>query len=82
MMDWTSGNMTAGGWLVMILLIALLLAGLAAIGYWMVRVVSDHSAPQEKRTHDPRRLLDERLARGDIDDEDYRRRRDLLEQGR
>jgi uncharacterized membrane protein len=31
---------------------------------------------------DPRRLLDERLARGEIDAEDYKARRELLDSGR
>jgi uncharacterized membrane protein len=34
--------------------------------------------PVRTRDDEARRLLDERLARGEIDEEQYRRRRDLL----
>ena len=83
MMDWTHGTMTAGGWAVMILLTLLFLAVFVLITYWIVRAVVDRPlAPEStRRTTDPRQLLDERLARGDIDDEDYRRRRNLIDQG-
>jgi putative membrane protein len=35
----------------------------------------------EGQGHGPRRILDERLARGDIDEAEYRRLRDLLASG-
>jgi len=60
----------------------LIVVGLIILGYVVVRLAqgrqrtsptgSDHSGSAA------RRILDERYARGEIDDEEYQRRRDLL----
>ena len=34
------------------------------------------------RAADPKRILDERFARGEIDEEEYRKRRDVLQQNK
>lgn len=81
------------GLVVMALLVALAVAGLVALVVWLSR--SRHSAapvaapagagsgtppaPPSPPTLDARRILDERLARGEIDTDDYRARREALE---
>lgn len=76
MMYW--GNGGVGGWLLMALgmlvfwaaIIAILVAGIrAATTGWGHANASDDNAIQ---------ILDERFARGDIDEEEYRSRRDTL----
>jgi putative membrane protein len=53
---------------------------LAALVVYVVRNVVQRppDAPRAGRADDPLRILDERLARGDIDVDEYRQRRDLL----
>ncbi|MDS0134763.1 MULTISPECIES: SHOCT domain-containing protein [unclassified Amycolatopsis] len=63
----------AGG-IGMLVLMALILAGLVALV-----VVLARRAPQPPSTDGAaRRILDERFARGEIDQEEYERRRDTL----
>jgi putative membrane protein len=77
MMGWY-GNWGWGGWtamgLTMLLFWGLIVAGVVAV------VRSSRPAPNDARGGwgDALRLLDERFARGEIDEEDYRRRRELL----
>jgi putative membrane protein len=61
----------------MTLLMLLFWAGLIAIAFAFVRAALDRRPPQPPGD-DARRLLDERLARGEIDADDYTRRRELL----
>jgi putative membrane protein len=58
----------------------LVLAGLLLLVYGVVRLAQGSpSAPGEaERDSSARRILDERFARGEIDEEDYRRRRAQL----
>jgi putative membrane protein len=82
-MMWWYGGSGWGGWLAMALVMAVLwgvviLGGLAA---WRA-LRRDDDAEQWQRQPDPERLLDERFARGEIDVEEYTRRRDLLRSGR
>jgi putative membrane protein len=52
-----------------------LLALIAGAAFGVLRGLTEH---RRVGTHDARRLLDERLARGEIDEEQYRRARALL----
>lgn len=81
MMDWDYGGMhaNAAGWVLMALSNVFVLAALVAVAYLIVRAVQRSS---ERGGGEARRLLDERLARGDLDIEEYQRRRALLEGGR
>ena len=54
-------------WLIVILLV-----------FWTVRAGTSRTDDQP-RHQSPRELLDERFARGDIEEEEYRRRRSELE---
>jgi putative membrane protein len=79
------------GIVVMALLVALVVAGLVALIVWLSRPrhSTTHAAvaapgavpgaPPAPPALDARRILDERLARGEIDTDDYRARREALE---
>ena len=73
MWNWGYGSWWMG------LTMVLFWAGVIALVVWAVR----SSNQPASRGHDPRRraieVLEERYARGDIDDEEFRRRRALLE---
>jgi putative membrane protein len=74
-MYWYGGHhLGVWGWLVMWLLTVIFWGGLLTVGFVLVRSAVTRHSPD-----DARRLLDERLARGEIDADDYARRRDLLE---
>ena len=76
-----------GGWMMgwMWIWPVLVVAGLLIIGYVVLRLVQS-GRPTSPTGADPaysaaRRILDERFARGEIDEDEYRRRRDLLRGG-
>jgi len=81
MMFWTDHDLGATDWLLMGLTIMLFWGGLIVVTVMVARQLMSRS-PQDRRDRsepaDPLQLLDERLARGEIDPEDYLRRRDLL----
>jgi putative membrane protein len=84
MMDWHDGGWAwwqAGGmWLAMIVVLALLVwAGYALIS-GLARGTHGPDG-SERQSGDARRILDERLAHGDIDAEEYRRLREVLDGG-
>lgn len=67
-----------------------LLGALGMVAFWALAIwavwyfVTAVTRRAEEGPHpssDPKRILDERLARGEIDAEDYRRLRDLLHEG-
>ncbi|MCL6549437.1 MAG: SHOCT domain-containing protein [Acidothermus cellulolyticus] len=82
MMDWDTGpgwgGPTWAGWLGMSLMMALAVALIVAVVMWLTRMLS--SAPEARREQpgDALRILDERFARGELDEETYQRQRALL----
>ena len=84
MMYWNNGSPGWGGWVVMSLMMVLFWGALifGGIAVWKALSRDDRSAG---RTGDaqstPERLLDERFARGEIDEDDYTHRRELLRAG-
>lgn len=57
----------------------LVVIGLALLGYLAYRMIRGRgSGTAPDRTRAARRILDERFARGEIDEGEYRRRADLL----
>ena len=57
----------------------LVVIGLALLGYLAYRIVQTRGLERSAaRNGSARRILDERLARGEIDADEYRRRADLL----
>ncbi len=73
--------------IVLALLVALAVAALVALIVWLSRsrhpathaAAAAPGAPPAAPVLDARRILDERLARGEIDADDYRARREALE---
>lgn len=52
--------------------------GIVIWGVYALVSNSRRSADRDRPDRDPRRILDERLARGEIDEAEYKRLRDLL----
>ena len=80
MMFWHTG-WGAGGWMLMSLLIFAFWATVVVVVIWMVRTThgpSPLSPPNPEGEKTVRRILDERFARGEITEEEYTRRRELL----
>jgi putative membrane protein len=73
-----------GGWGIfwMILWMILLIGALTAVVVFLVRGVSPGSAGRSERPRDAREILDERFARGEISEEEYRTRRRVLDESR
>lgn len=73
MMGWTG---MGGWWIIWPLLVSI---GVLLLGYLAYRLIADRSADRPASGVSPaRRILDERYARGEIDDQEYRRRRGEL----
>jgi putative membrane protein len=79
MMDWNDGS-GAGPWLAMILMMLVFWGGLIAIV--MLAIRGNFGSPRWARTTSPDRdadeMLAERYARGEIDEDEYRKRREVL----
>jgi putative membrane protein len=71
MMSGFGWGMSWGGWIFMIVVLALLVAGVI----WLVRGAA---GPQDEGRDSARRILDERFASGDISPEEYEARRRAL----
>ncbi len=79
-MMWYWGNgVQWWGWLLM---------SIAMVAFWGVivwaiwyLVSSIGRSPESPRPTEPKRILDERLARGEIDADEYARLRDVMERG-
>lgn len=82
MMGWYGDGPGWGGWIIMTLMMlafwALLIFGGLAV--WKSMRRDDNRSPDARA--DAERVLDERFARGEIDAEDYKQRRELLRSGR
>jgi putative membrane protein len=79
-MWWDDGGWGAGGWLVMSLMMVVLWGGLIALLVWLVQSIS--SGTDSRQTGPPPGTADEvlaaRFARGEIDEDEFRRRHDAL----
>jgi putative membrane protein len=78
MMDWY-GGMSWGGWLIACLT---MLAFVALIVLVVVALTGESRGAAQFGRDRPKDILDERLARGEIDIEEYTRRLDVLRAGR
>lgn len=69
-----------GGWLIMVLVWLLVLGTIAVMVHLVYRAITaGERRPATRRRERSRSVLDERFARGEIDDEEYRRRLTTLE---
>jgi putative membrane protein len=88
MMDWYDhGGLGWGGWLLMAMMMLIVWSAIVvgAIALWRYGRRDSNMQPAEPRPlalPDARQLLDERFARGELDPDDYTRRRDLLASGK
>ena len=81
MMTWYDNGWGSGGWVAMALMTVLWI-GLIVVAAWAaVRLLRRDapSTPTTPTTPTPRAILDERLARGEIDAEQYAQMRRLIE---
>lgn len=82
MMDgWGEGGGAWGAWVFMAIMMVMFFALVAAVLYALLRPrhrAGDVATSPRAAGDDALRLLDERFARGDIEAEDYTRRRDVL----
>ena len=83
MQEWGNGNWGGGSWLLMMIMMLIFLA----VVVWAV-VMFTHQWTSRPQFHDhsgqspnAMRILDERFARGEINEEEYRMRRDILQKG-
>jgi putative membrane protein len=74
---WQAGLM----WLAMIAFWAFLIWAVYALVTGAARRPGQAGPESQRQPGDARRILDERLARGEIDTEEYRRLRDVLDGG-
>ena len=79
MMDWGNSGWGVGDWVAMSALMTVFLGGLIALAVWVVQSVRSDGgrAPADRADA----LLAERFARGEIDGEEFTRRRELLHTG-
>jgi putative membrane protein len=76
-MSWNSGGGFGAMWIGPIFLVVILAAAVWAVSAFTSKGRGGRRLPSPDRTP-PREILDERFARGEIDEEEYRRRRDAL----
>jgi putative membrane protein len=83
MMYWTDGSWGWGGWLLMIVSMALFWGLLIWVGLALVRSSDGvRRLPSGTDRSSPEELLAARYARGEIDDDEYERRNHLLREQR
>ncbi len=75
MMSWNDG-WSAADWLGMGLAMLVFWSVIIGAGVIVFRSLTDRDSQESEE--DPQRLLDRRLARGEITEDEYSRRRDLL----
>jgi putative membrane protein len=85
MMGWYDGSFGWAGWLVMTVLMLTFWTLLIFGGLAIIRSVRRDDRPGSRGQDGPsdaQRFLDERFARGELDEDDYTRRRELLSASR
>ncbi len=79
---WGNGGWGWGAWVFMAIMMVIFFALIAAVLVALIRPGSwrgNGAGPQtDARSNDAMRILDERFARGEIDADEYARRRDVL----
>jgi putative membrane protein len=84
MMWWNDGGWGAGAWFLMSLMMILFWGALVALAVWLVRTLRTDQSPAPAPHFSTARadeVLAERFARGEIDEDEFKRRRALLHSG-
>lgn len=84
MRDWNDGYWGAGDWLAMTSMMVLFWVVVIVLVIWAVRSFAgrDSVKPDPGPRLDARELLAERFARGEIDEDEFRRRGQALDESR
>jgi len=77
MMDWDYGSGT-GSWVAMVVMMVVAWGALALLAFWLVQQLRTPGGSDDRLAARADALLNERLARGDIDEAEFRRLRDAL----
>jgi putative membrane protein len=81
-MMWYGDGSSWAGWLVMSLMMLIFWGGLIGLVVWLVRQPrregGDEKPPDRSPDKSPTTILEERFARGDIDEEEFQKRRTTL----
>lgn len=75
-MDWYDHGGWGAGWLVMVVLMVAMVVAVVIALVWTARSLGASGSPTS--ADDPERILEARFARGEIDAEEFRTRRELL----
>jgi len=79
MMRYGDGGVGWGGWIAMVAMMVVFWGAIAWVIVTLIRRPSSGApGPAERAPSPPLQILDERYARGEIDDEEYQRRRAVL----
>lgn len=79
MMWWNHGNAGAGDWIAMSLMMLVLIGALTALGVWLLRTTrSGATHTHAAQAQSAEEVLAGRFSHGEIDEDDYNRRRDVL----
>lgn len=81
MMGWYQDGMGGGGWVVMILAMVVFWALVVFAVVAIFRGTRDVGPGTGGPRRDPKEILEERFARGEIDVDEYRARMDILRAG-
>jgi len=89
MMWWHDGGWDAGTWFLMSLMMIMFWGGLIGLGVWLVHSLRSARGPAQplpppvrpSSTATADEVLAERFARGEIDEDEFKRRRALLHSG-
>jgi putative membrane protein len=83
MMYWADGSWGWGGWLVMVTLMIAFWGLLAWVAVALLRAAKDRPNQQDSSgNRSPEAVLADRFARGEIEEDDYRQRSDVLRKER
>lgn len=78
MMDWYGGGIGWGGWLMMVFAMVAFWAVVAFVVVALFRNMGRSSEGHARGERDAMKILDERFARGEIDQEEFQARRQAL----
>jgi putative membrane protein len=78
-MMWNHGNAGAGDWIAMSLMMLVFVGALTALGVWLLRSNHTNAAhTHAAQAQSAEEILAGRFAPGEIDEDDYTKRRELL----